>query len=50
MGTAGSVRESSPPHCCSCLPCAQTGVLSGVVMQGEDLFQLPVWPDPSNLF
>jgi len=33
----------------SCLPCAQNGVLSGVVMQEEDLIHLFVWPNPSHL-
>jgi hypothetical protein len=31
------MRENSAPHFCDCLPCAQTGVLSGIVMQEEDL-------------
>jgi hypothetical protein len=35
-----------PPNCCICLPCAQTGVRSGVVIQ-KDWIQVPAWPDPS---
>jgi hypothetical protein len=31
------------------LPCAQTGVPSGVCMQEEVLIRLPVWPKRSNL-
>jgi len=30
------MRENIPPHFCNCLPRAQTGVLSGIVMQVED--------------
>jgi len=32
----------------NCLPCAQNGVLSGVVMQEEELINLAVPPNPSN--
>ena len=38
----GRMREQIPPHCCSSLPCAQTAVLSGVVMKVEVLIHLPV--------
>lgn len=40
IGTVGKIRENSPPHCYSCIPCAQTGVRSGAVKQ-ETLIHLP---------
>jgi hypothetical protein len=30
IGTVGSMRENISPYCCSCIPCAWTGVWSGV--------------------
>ena len=41
------MRKSSPPSCCTCFPCVQTGVLSGVVKE-EDLIHLPVLLNYSN--
>jgi len=41
IGTVGRMRENSSPHCCSCVPCAQAGVLSDAVKQ-EALIHLPV--------
>jgi hypothetical protein len=38
MDTVGWMRWNGPPHCCSCLPYAQTGVRYGVVMQEEIVF------------
>ena len=35
------------PHCCSCLPCAQTGVQCGIVIQEEDLIHFSGWLNPS---
>ena len=44
-GTVGRIREDSPPLCHNCLPCVQTCVRCGVVVQAE-LIHLPVWPNP----
>ena len=41
MGTVQRMRENSPPHCCICVPCAQTDVWSGAVKQ-ETLIHLSV--------
>jgi hypothetical protein len=40
--TVGRMKDSSPRRCCNCVPCVQTGVRSGVVVQEEDLIHLPV--------
>jgi hypothetical protein len=48
FGSVGRMRDNSPPHCCNCLPCAQTGVRCGVAMQEEDVIRFPVRPNPSN--
>jgi hypothetical protein len=48
IGTVGRMRDSSPHHCCNFIPCVQTAVRSGDVLQKVDLIHI-VWPNPSNL-
>ena len=43
------VMENNPPHCCKCLPCAQTGVWPGIFMQGKDLIHCTLGLRPLNL-
>jgi hypothetical protein len=35
-------------HCCICLPCVQTGVLSAILVQQVESVQLPALSKPSN--
>jgi hypothetical protein len=47
--TVGRITEISPHPYSNCLPCAQTGVWFGIVMQEEYLIHLPVCQNPSDL-
>jgi hypothetical protein len=41
-------REDEGKHCYNCLPCAQIGVRSGIVLQEEFLIHITVCHSPPN--